>query len=105
MPDHYVFRMLFSKGIPLENLRVARVEGGPTERDGRKIWRVLAENYHLFRATPSKMWIDHSFEYVFGLVPAFSAANAESFMTILPTVLRRMTSDPGNCSTAFGSRP
>lgn len=59
-PDHYVFRMLFSQGIPLESLGVPRVDGGPTETDGRKIWRLFAENYYLLRATPSKMWIDRA---------------------------------------------
>jgi glucuronate isomerase len=47
-PDHYVFRMLFSQGISLESLGVPRADGGPTETDGRKIWRLFAENYHLF---------------------------------------------------------
>ena len=42
-PDHYVFRMLFSQGIPLEALGVPRADGGPTETDGRKIWRLFAE--------------------------------------------------------------
>lgn len=77
-PDHYVFRMLFSQGIPLESLGVPRVDGGPTETDGRKIWRLFAENYYLLRATPSKMWIDHSFEHVFGLDQDFSPATADT---------------------------
>jgi glucuronate isomerase len=62
-PDHYVFRMLFSQGISLESLGVPRADGGPTETDGRKIWRLFAENYHLSAArlrgcgstTPSRM--------------------------------------------------
>jgi glucuronate isomerase len=78
-PDHYVFRMFFSQGIPLESLGVPRVDGGPIETDGRKIWRVFAENYYLLRATPSKMWIDHSFEHVFGLDQEFSPATANAF--------------------------
>jgi len=78
-PDHYVFRMLHSQGIPLERLGVTRVDGGPTETDGRKIWRLFAANYHLFRATPSKMWIDHSFERVFGLERELSESTADEF--------------------------
>ena len=54
-PDHYVFRMLHSQGIPLEALGVPRADGGPTETDSRKIWRLFAENYYLFRATPSRI--------------------------------------------------
>ena len=61
-PDHYVFRMLFSQGISLEALGVSPSDGGLLEKDGRAIWRLFANNYHLLRATPSNMWLDHSFE-------------------------------------------
>jgi glucuronate isomerase len=76
-PDHYVFRMLFSQGISLESLGIPRVDGGPTETDGRKIWRVFASNYHLLRATPSKMWIDDALQSVFGLETALSEKTAD----------------------------
>lgn len=76
-PDHYVFRMLFSQGVSLESLGVPRADGGWTETDGRKIWRVFAENYHLFRATPSRMWLDHAFQDVFGLTTSISAETAD----------------------------
>ncbi|MCB1372961.1 MAG: glucuronate isomerase, partial [Rhodobacteraceae bacterium] len=67
VPDHYVFRMLCSQGVPLAALGVPRSDGGPTETDGRKIWHRFAENYHLLRGTPSRLWLDHTFETVFGL--------------------------------------
>lgn len=78
-PDHYVFRMLHSQGIALEDLGVPRADGGAVETDGRKIWRRFAEHYHLFRATPSRMWLDHAFETVFGLTERLSAANADAY--------------------------
>lgn len=77
-PDHYVFRMLFSQGIALEDLGVPRVDGGTVETDGRKIWRLFASNYHLFRATPSQLWIDHALEDVFGFMEPLSAATADA---------------------------
>jgi len=76
-PDHYVFRMLFSQGISLESLGVPRIDGGPTETDGRKIWHLFAENFHLFRGTPSRLWIDHAFEEVFGLTMPLSKQTAD----------------------------
>ena len=76
-PDHYVFRMLFSQGVNLTDLGVPRSDGGPTETDGRKIWRVFAENFHLLRATPSRMWIDHAFETVFGITERFGPDTAD----------------------------
>jgi len=77
-PDHYVFRMLCSQGLALESLGIPRADGGWTETDGRKIWRIFAENYHLFRATPSRMWLDHAFEEVFGWTERLNAKTADA---------------------------
>lgn len=101
-PDHYVFRMLFSQGVPLESMGVPRVDGGPTEADGRKIWRLFAENYHLLRATPSKMWIDHSFEYVFGLPDAFSLKTADTFYDHIADCLAKAEFRPRQLFDRFG---
>ena len=67
VPDHYVFRMLVSQGVPMADLGVPRADGGTVEADPRNIWRRFADKYHLFRGTPSAMWLDHSFEHVFGI--------------------------------------
>ena len=79
IPDHYLFRMLYSQGIPMESLGVPRIDGGPVETDTRKIWHILAANYHLFRGTPSSIWMDHVFYDVFGLPELFSPATADAF--------------------------
>ncbi|HVI99058.1 MAG TPA: glucuronate isomerase [Sphingomonas sp.] len=78
VPDHYVFRMLYSQGVPLEQLGVPRADGGPTEGDARAIWRRFAENYHLFRGTPSRMWLDWVFVEMFGMDEVLSAENADA---------------------------
>jgi len=77
VPDHYVFRMLFSQGVPLEKLGVPRADGGAVETDGRKIWRLFAEHYYLLRGTPSSLWIDHAFAEVFGIEERFVPATAD----------------------------
>jgi len=79
IPDHYLFRMLYSQGISLESLGVPRIDGGPVETDMRKIWHVFASNYHLFRGTPSGLWMDHVFYEIFGMTDRFSAASADVF--------------------------
>src|SRR5882762_3103876 len=66
-PDHYVFRMLYSQGIPLESLGVESLDGRRVERDPRAIWRVFARNWYLFRGTPSRVWFDHALHDVFGV--------------------------------------
>ncbi len=65
--DHYVFRLLYSQGIPLERLGKPRRDGGPVETDPRKVWQVFAENFHLFRATPSGLWLTNELFSVFGV--------------------------------------
>ncbi|MCF2869506.1 glucuronate isomerase [Octadecabacter sp. G9-8] len=76
-PDHYLFRMLHSQGIPLEALGVPRVDGGPIEQDPRKIWRLFADNYYLFRGTPSRIWVDHALQDVFGVTERLSPKTAD----------------------------
>ncbi|MEZ5710025.1 MAG: glucuronate isomerase [Blastomonas sp.] len=66
VPDHYLFRMLYSQGIRLEDLGVPDKEGR-TKADPRTAWRILANNYHLFRGTPSRVWLDWVFAEAFGI--------------------------------------
>ncbi|MEP4555716.1 MAG: glucuronate isomerase [Tateyamaria sp.] len=88
-PDHYVFRMLHSQGIPLEALGVPRVDDGESEQDTRKIWRLFAQNYHLFRGTPSRLWIDHAFQEVFGITQRLSADTADAIYDQIADCLGR----------------
>ncbi|MGI9394246.1 MAG: glucuronate isomerase, partial [Boseongicola sp.] len=76
-PDHYVFRMLYSQGINLDELGVARSDGSTAAVDPRQVWRVFASNYHLFRGTPSRLWIDYSFCEVFGIDIVLSVDTAD----------------------------
>jgi glucuronate isomerase len=74
-PDHYVFRMLYSQGITLEELEI----GSRPVADPRKVWRIFASHYHLFRGTPTRLWLDYSFETLFGLTKRLSAATADHY--------------------------
>ncbi|HCP33704.1 MAG TPA: glucuronate isomerase, partial [Deltaproteobacteria bacterium] len=67
IPDHYLFRMLYSQGIPLESLGIARLDGIEVEKDHRKTWKTFAENYFLFRGTPSRIWFEHALHEVLGI--------------------------------------
>ncbi|EJM99982.1 glucuronate isomerase [Phyllobacterium sp. YR531] len=77
-PDHYIFRMLYSQGIKLEDLGVPRRDGGSVETDGRKIWRLFAKHFHLFRGTPSRLWFEHALETVFGIEDRLTERNADT---------------------------
>ncbi|MBD2859416.1 glucuronate isomerase [Spongiibacter sp. KMU-158] len=78
-PDHYVFRMLYSQGITLDQLGIPRADGSHNDVDPQEVWKLFANHYHLFRGTPSRMWLDHVFAEVFGLDIALSQDTAEIY--------------------------
>jgi glucuronate isomerase len=67
VPDHYLVRMLYSQGVPMESLGIPRLDGAPVETDPRRIWQTFADHFHLFRGTPSGAWLKHELESVFGV--------------------------------------
>ncbi len=77
IPDHYLFRMLYSQGISLERLGIPRVDGGEVEGDSRKIWQLFADNFHLFRGTPSAWWLQHELRSVFGIEEKLASRSAQ----------------------------
>ncbi len=88
-PDHYVFRMLYSQGIGLEELGIPRRDGTPSTADPRKIWRTFASNYELFRGTPSRLWLDHAFSTVFGFTEHLDADNADRYYDTITDALAK----------------
>ena len=76
--DHYLLRMAYSQGVPLEALGVRPI-GEPTDDvDGRAVWRTFAEHYRLFRGTPSKLWLDHTLAEVFGIAARLGPDTADA---------------------------
>ncbi|HEV7368377.1 glucuronate isomerase [Arenibaculum sp.] len=102
VPDHYLLRMLYSQGVPLERLGVPRLDGGPVEADPRRIWRVVAENWHLFRGTPTRLWWEHSLERVFGVTQRLSAATADGIYDCIDACLARPEFRPRALFERFG---
>lgn len=88
-PDHYVFRMLHSQGVPLEAMGVPRADGGETEQDPRTIWRLFASGYHLFRGTPTRLWVDHALQEVFGITERLSPETADSIYDRIDDCLKQ----------------
>lgn len=77
IPDHYVFRMLYSQGYSLESLGIPHSDGSVTERDHRKIWQIFAENFYLFQGTPTGIWLKDEFDTVFGVSEKLHGENAQ----------------------------
>jgi glucuronate isomerase len=88
-PDHYVFRMLYSQGVPLESLGIPRRDGGPVEANARTIWRTFAAKWHLFRGTPTRMWLDHAFATVFDIDERLTPESADRYFDRINACLAR----------------
>ena len=83
-PDHYVFRMLYSKGVSLDDLGIGQAE----IKEPRKVWRLFARHYYLFRGTPTRMWLDYSFQEEFGLAERLSEKNADHYYDLIAEKLQ-----------------
>jgi glucuronate isomerase len=83
-PDHYVFRMLYSQGVSLDDLEI----GVPELKNPRKVWSLFASHYYLFRGTPTRMWMDYVFAEVFGLTQRFSTTTANLFYDTIAEKLK-----------------
>jgi len=79
IPDHYVFRMLYSQGVSLESLGISRTDGRPVETDPLEIWHLFAKYFYLFRGTPTQLWFNHVFQEVFGIRERFTPESADKF--------------------------
>ncbi|WMT85490.1 glucuronate isomerase [Pelagibacterium sp. 26DY04] len=101
VPDHYVFRMLLSQGLRLEVLGIAPHEG-TVESDPRAIWRRFAENYHLFAGTPTRLWLDHTFETLFELHEPLSRETADTYFDAINALLAREDYRPRALFDRFG---
>ena len=83
IPDHYVFRMLYSQGIQLEQLGLMPASTSTPlspkdkETSHRRAWHVFAENFYLFRGTPTGIWLYHELSEVFDIDDALNAQTAE----------------------------
>ncbi len=102
-PDHYIFRMLYSHGVPLESLGIEPVYGfeGGVGADPREVWRIFAKHYFLFRGTPTRLWLDYILENQFGLKKRLSAQNADECYDIIDEKLKTPAFRPRALFEAF----
>jgi len=83
-PDHYVFRMLYSQGVSLDDLAI----GQPQIKDPRKVWHIFASHYYLFRGTPTRIWLDFAFQNLFGLTERLSETTADLYYDTIQEKLK-----------------
>ena len=88
-PDHYIFRMLYSQGVRLEDFGVARLDGGTIERNPRRIWTLFADHYHLFRGTPTRLWFDWVLLHVFEIDAPLTPQNSDAVYDVIQGKLQQ----------------
>ena len=89
IPDHYIFRMLYSQGIALERLGIPSVDGTEVETDHRRIWQIFADNFYLFRGTPTGIWLARELHDVFGVNEKLNGETAQSIYDRISSQLAR----------------
>jgi glucuronate isomerase len=101
-PDHYLLRMLMSVGVTLESLGIQASDQVPAEQDRRLIWRRFASQYPVFRATPSRLWLDHVFGKLFDLKVRLEPDTADLYFDTINDALRTAQFRPRALYDAFG---
>ncbi len=91
IPDHYVFRMLYSQGVKLEDLGIPSRDHTPVEQDHRAIWQRFADHFYLFRGTPTGQWLTDELVGLFGVTEKLNSASAQRIYDHLEQKL----ADPG----------
>lgn len=87
--DHYVFRMLYSQGVPLEQLGLPDQTNLKAKiPDPREIWQVFANHFHLFRGTPTGNWLQHILIEFFAVTQAPNTSNAQEMYSHLEQQLQ-----------------
>jgi len=95
--DHYIYRMLYSQGVTLEDLEI----GQPEPKDSRRVWRIFASHYYLFRGTPTRMWLDFVFQQLFGLKKRLSETTADLYFDTISEKLHTAAFLPRALYTRF----
>lgn len=99
-PDHYLYRMLYSQGVRLEELAVP-AHGNPAAADPREAWRKFAGCFHLFHGTPSALWLNDVFANVLGLEVWLDAGTADLYYDTIQAALARPDFRPRALFTRF----
>ncbi len=82
-PDHYLFRLLYSQGVRLEELGIGKAV------DPRQVFRLFAKHWHLFLGTPSRVWLTRTFQDVFDIQTELSETTADEIYDLIDEALQK----------------
>ncbi|WP_404404003.1 glucuronate isomerase [Pelagibacterium halotolerans] len=75
VPDHYVFRMLYSQGVALRDLGIGVARA---DRNPRAIFRLFAQHWDTYLGTPSRGWLEHTLYRTLGIDVALGPDTADA---------------------------
>ena len=104
IPDHYVVRMLYAQGVPMEDLGIPTLDGTPVETDHRRIWQRFAERFDLFRGTPTGLWLADELINVFGVTEKLDSGSALAIYDHVEAQLKKPEFSPRALFGRFGIR-
>jgi glucuronate isomerase len=78
IPDHYIFRMLYSQGIDMAALGVREKGGSAEPADHRLAWQLFADHFYLFLGTPTGVWLRDELAEVFGIETPLNGRTAQA---------------------------
>lgn len=95
--DHYLFRLLYSQGVPVEALGV-----GQKEYDPVAAWQTFCSHFHLFDATPSGVWLRLELTWLFGVNEKPNTSNARAIYDHIQDLLQTPEFTPRALYRKFG---
>jgi glucuronate isomerase len=100
-PDHYLTRMLYSQGVPPWRLGVPGRDGR-VRVEPREAWRTFCAHWHLFRGTPSRLWLEQSLAEIFQVTTPLGADTADAVYDELTARLAEPAYRPRALLARFG---
>jgi glucuronate isomerase len=101
IPDHYIFRKLYSQGVSLDALGIPRRDSGIVEQDHRRAWQLFADNYYLFRGTPTGLWLREEFADLFAITETLNSLNAQSIYDQIDAAIHQPEFSPRHLFERF----
>ena len=102
VPDHYIFRMLYSRGVPLEKLGIPRSNGARADVDPKDVWQTFAEHWYLFRGTPTGAWLEHELQDLFDVRAKLDGSTASEIYDQIASKLKTPSFLPRALFERFG---
>ena len=102
IPDHYIFRLLYAHGLALESIGIPSRDGSAVESDHRRIWQTFADHFHLFRGTPTRLWLEHAWSHVFDIDEKLTSDSAQRIYDRMAEKLSQPELRPRTLYARFG---